>query len=242
MKALPPPRPPIVLLHGLAGWSRGLLPLERALRRAFCCEVIRLRLGLGFDCIAGAAGRAARTIQRIADEHEVTELDVVGHSLGGLIAAHVLKRDLRDRVRTALALGSPFRGTPFARAGLRVFGRLGPSLSQMVPGCRFLAELEREPAPEGATLVSVAGLDDLVVPAPCARLPRRRGHRNVVVPDVDHWGLIADPRALRAIERLLRRPAPAQMGRAPAVRLAEPMARWRMDDDRDRLRAVQRGA
>ena len=45
------PAGPIVLLHGFAGWSRGLLPLERHLRTATGREVVRLRLGAGLDGI-----------------------------------------------------------------------------------------------------------------------------------------------------------------------------------------------
>ena len=196
---------PIVLLHGFAGWSRGLLPLEDFLRRTLSREVIRLGLGAGLEPLDVAAGRAAAAIERIACVHSAERVDVVGHSMGGLVATHILKAlDRGSRLGTVVTLGAPHRGTPLALAGARLFGRLGPSLAQMVPGCRFLAELERAPVPEGSALYSVAGLADLVVPAPCARLPRRARHHNRSLEAAGHWDLVFHADAQRLIARLLR--------------------------------------
>jgi pimeloyl-ACP methyl ester carboxylesterase len=201
---------PIVLLHGFAGWSRGLLPLERFLRKTLSREVVRLGLGPGLECLDAAAGRAAAAIARVAAARPAQRVDVVAHSMGGLVATRILKSlELGSRLGTVVTLGSPHRGAPLAHAGARLLGRLGPSLAQMAPGCRFLAELERAPVPAGSALYSLAGLADLVVPAPCARLPRRARHHNRTLEDAGHWDLVFRADAQRAIARLLgRRPAP----------------------------------
>jgi pimeloyl-ACP methyl ester carboxylesterase len=231
----PSPAGPIVLLHGFAGWSRGLLPLERHLRAATGREVVRLRLGAGFDGIEPLARRAAEDIDRIAAESRGRVVDVVGHSMGGLVAAYAAKHlDRRARVRRVVTLGTPHRGTALALSGARFLGRMAASLAQMVPGCAFLTDLDRSPLPDGVTLVSVAGLGDLVVPAPCARLPRRARHHNRSLAGVDHWGLVYDAPAQALIARLLR-----GTPLAPSLRARRAPRARRIRDGRDRLRVVE---
>jgi pimeloyl-ACP methyl ester carboxylesterase len=226
---------PIVLVHGFAGWSQGLLPLERYLRAATGREVVRLRLGAGFDGIEPLAQRAAASIERIAAEWRGRAVDVVGHSMGGLVATYAAKHpDRSARVRRIVTLGTPHRGTALALSGARVLGRVAASLAQMVPGCAFLADLDRAPLPDGVSLVSVAGLGDLVVPAPCARLPRRARHHNRSLADADHWGLVYDAPAQALIARLLRGTPLAPL----RSRRCAPPAR-RIRDGRDRLRLVE---
>ena len=152
--------------------------------------------------------------------------------MGGIVASRLLKIvDRGARIGSVITLDSPHRGTPLALAGLRMLGRFCPSLAQMTPGCRFLAELERAPVPEGCALYSMAGLADLVVPAPCARLPRRARHYNRVLQKADHWDLVFDAEAQHAIASLLR-------GRLTTSRGAR-SNETRRQHARARLRVVQ---
>lgn len=220
-------RRPIVLLHGFAGWSRGLLPLEDFLARELSREVVRLRLGTGLESLESAAGRAAGFLARVAAAHPGQRIDVVAHSMGGLVASYLLKTiDRGAHLGAVITLGTPHRGTPFALAGARLLGRLGPSLAQMAPGSRFLEALEREPVPEGSALYSLAGLADLLVPAPCARLPKRPRHHNRLLSAADHWDLVYGAAAQRGVAQLLRRRREAPLRR-------------RTRDAGARLRAVQ---
>jgi triacylglycerol lipase len=229
------PKGPIVLIHGFGGWSRGLLPLERHLRASTGRDVVRLQLGAGLDGIDHLAQRAAAKIDRVAGEARRGQVDVVGHSMGGLVAAFVAKHlDARERIRRVVTLGTPHRGTALALSGMRYLGRIAGALEHMVPGCAFLAALDRAPLPDGAALVSVAGLGDLVVPAPCTRLPRRARHHNRSLSAADHWGLIYASEAQALVARLLRGTplAPPRQKRAPA-------RAGRIEDGRDRLQVVE---
>jgi pimeloyl-ACP methyl ester carboxylesterase len=226
---------PIVLLHGFAGWSRGLLPLERSLRAATGREVIRLQLGAGIEGIELLAQRAAEGIDRIAAATRAKGIDVVGHSMGGLVASYLAKHiDGGEHVRRVVTLGTPHRGTALALSGVRYLGKVAAAIGQMVPGCAFLADLDRAPLPAGTLLYSVAGLGDQVVPAPCARLPRRARHHNRSLPDADHWGLVYDEPAHRMVARILRG---TPIAPSLAKRLAPPARRTR--DGRNRLRLVE---
>jgi hypothetical protein len=79
------------------------------------------------------------------------------------------------------------------------------SLEQMLPEAEFLRTLAARALPRGATLYSVAGTNDLLVPPRYASLPRRAGCHNVVLLGADHWGLALHPSAHQLVERLLRR-------------------------------------
>jgi pimeloyl-ACP methyl ester carboxylesterase len=231
----PGPVGPIVLLHGFAGWSGGLLPLARHLRAATGRDVVRLQLGAGLDGIEGLARRAADRIARVAEAARGRPIDVVGHSMGGLVATYVAKHlDPGARIRRVVTLGTPHRGTALALSGARYLGRIASSLAQMVPGCAFLADLERAALPATTSLVSVAGLGDLVVPAPCARLPRRARHHNRSLADADHWDLVYDASAHALVVRLVR-----GTPLAPPLHRRRSAPERRIRDGRDRLRLVE---
>jgi triacylglycerol lipase len=69
-------------------------------------------------------GRAlAEALDRLCGAHEIDELLIVGHSMGGLVSrsachyAHLEARPWVSRVRRVFALGSPHHGAPLERIG-----------------------------------------------------------------------------------------------------------------------------
>ena len=196
----------VVLLHGWAGWSRMLLSLEHHLQDRLGRRVVRAQIGRGLDCIRGCAERANSALQRLAEQGPLDAVDLVGHSMGGLVATELLKSlDRGRRVRSVITLGTPHRGSPLARLGARVLRGLSGSLEQMLPEAEFLRALHAQPLPRGTALYSVAGTSDLVVPPRYAELPQRTGCHNLVLLGADHWGLTLDPSSHQLVERLLRR-------------------------------------
>jgi pimeloyl-ACP methyl ester carboxylesterase len=196
----------VVLLHGWAGWSRMLLSLEQHLEVRLGRRVVRAPVGRGLDCIRSCAQRASSAIERLAAGGKLEAVDVVGHSMGGLVATELLKSLDRGRlVRSVITLGTPHRGSPLARLGARMLRGWSGSLEQMLPEAEFLRALGARPLPRGTSLYSVAGTSDLLVPPRYASLPRRTGCHNVVLLGADHWGLALHPAAHQLVERLLRR-------------------------------------
>jgi pimeloyl-ACP methyl ester carboxylesterase len=162
-------RPPVVLLHGFGVTSAVLVPLAKRIQRSTGRPCIRLRLGrrlpLHLADVRRSAKRAALALERIAERAPFGRVDVVGHSLGGLVATYWLKKlDGGRRIRRVVTLGTPHRGTPFAALGVLLFGAVSPAVWQMLPGSPFVRALAAAPVPEGSELLALGSLADGVVP------------------------------------------------------------------------------
>jgi triacylglycerol lipase len=186
---------PILLLQGFASPSLVLLPLAEHLARTLSRPVIRVGLGDLFaeqlGCIKSSDRRVIAALEELAAPPGFQHADVVGHSMGGLIAAYALKAlDSRRRIRRVVTLGAPHGGSPLALAGALVFGTFARALWQMVPGSAFLRELEALPVPEGAELIAVGAGDDAIVPRAFARVSSGPRHKNAVLRRLDHLGLL----------------------------------------------------
>ena len=169
-------RAPVVLLHGFGVTSAVLRPLEARIRRSTGRPCLRLRLGcrlpLHLADVRRSARRVERALDRLARRTSFGRVDVVGHSLGGLVATYWLKRiDQGRRIRRVITLGTPHRGTPYAALGVLLLGAISPAVWQMLPGSGLVRELAALPVPEGSELVALGSHDDAVVPASLA-LPR----------------------------------------------------------------------
>jgi triacylglycerol lipase len=128
------------------------------------------------------AEQAAHAIQGLG--HPV---DLVGYSLGGLVARHAVQR-LGAPVRRLVTIATPHHGTWLAH-GLR-----GAAGVEMRPGSAFLRDLASdwpETAARVPTLAVWTPFDGIVVPAWHARLP---GATTVRVPVWRHGDMVTDPR------------------------------------------------
>lgn len=193
--------PPVVLLHGFVDNRSVFVLLRRSLARHGWPHLVSLNYSpLTFD-IRTAAELLARQIEEICARTGHRQVDVVGHSLGGLIARYYAQRLGGDsRIRTLVTLGTPHEGTtvlPLANAH--------PVVRQMRPGSPLIEEL-RLPAPGCRTrFVSFwSDLDQLMVPAETARIEHPDLlTRNVRVSGVGHLALPVHPAVAAGIRHAL---------------------------------------
>ncbi|GGT26813.1 lipase family alpha/beta hydrolase [Streptomyces chromofuscus] len=180
-------KPPVVLLHGFIDNRSVFLFLRRSLAQHGRDQVVSLNYSPLTCDIRTAAKLLDRHIEEICERTDSDRVDIVGHSLGGLIARYYVQRLAGDsRVRTLVTLGTPHSGTrvaPLANAH--------PIVRQMRPGSAVMEELA-QPAPGCRTrFVSFwSDLDHLMDPleAACLEHPDLWA-QNVRVSGIGHLAL-----------------------------------------------------
>ncbi|MFE9683492.1 esterase/lipase family protein [Streptomyces sp. NPDC006285] len=196
-----PTRPPVVLLHGFIDNRSVFVLLRRSLAQHGRQQIESLNYSPLTCDIRTAAELLGRHIEEICERTGRQEVDIVGHSLGGLIARYYVQRLGGDvRVRTLVTLGTPHAGTrvvPLMNAH--------PIVRQMRPGSGVLREL-CEPAPHCRTrFVSFwSDLDQLMAPleTACIEHPDLLV-RNIRVSGIGHLALPVHPAVAAGIRQAL---------------------------------------
>src|SRR5262245_12336976 len=197
---------PVFLVQGFGSSVAALRPLERSMHRlgrpTFCTSH-----SLGLGDLRHAAAHLHDMIEEVAAATSFERVDVVAHSMGGLVASYVLKRlDRGRRVSRVVALGTPFRGLSAARYAAWLLGPFACSLRQITPGSSLLQLLARLPVPPGSALVSVAGTRDRLVPRETTRLPATPRHLHLDAVGLDHFDLLLRKRSFALVEQALEAP------------------------------------
>jgi pimeloyl-ACP methyl ester carboxylesterase len=203
---LDPPKSntPVLLVHGYGVNAGCLLVLATTLRRRGFRWVWPVTLrGRGLDAQAESL---ADRVDRLRQVTGFEQVDLVCHSMGGVVAAIYLQQgDNARKVRRLITLGTPWRGSKLA-----VFGRRDEA-DEMLYGHPRLMAL-------GPLQVPVTSLysraDHMVIPSSSAVVDWAE---TVEVPWCGHMELLFSARVYRALVHLLTRPAPGEL----PVELAE---------------------
>ncbi|MEU1020177.1 alpha/beta fold hydrolase [Streptomyces sp. NPDC005898] len=199
---LPPDgRPPVLLLHGFADNRSVFVLLRRALTQYGGRRVESLNYSPLTCDIPTAAELLGRRVEELCERAGHARVDIVGHSLGGLIARYYAQRLGGDvRVRTLVTLGTPHTGTrvaPLANAH--------PIVRQMRPGSAVIEEL-KEPAPDCRTqFVSFwSDLDQVMDPpeTACVDHPDLLA-QNIQVTGIGHLALPVHPAVANGVREAL---------------------------------------
>lgn len=195
--------PPVLLIHGFLGTRGSMLPLEHRLVEDGHC-VFSFNLGaLNTRDVRRSAFLIHRKIESILSQTSVTKIDIVGHSMGGIIGLYYVKKlGGHSRVRKLIMMGSPVNGTWSALGGAALLGWWSTSTWQLLPRSRFLDELHQGPLPAEVEIVTLAAVRDWVCPLSSTRL---RGATSVTVP-LGHSSLVVSPEVYRRISTVLGRP------------------------------------
>jgi pimeloyl-ACP methyl ester carboxylesterase len=215
-RAAPPPpttlptegraHPPVLLLHGFVDNRSAFTMLRRSLLQHGWTRIQALNYSPLTSDIRTAAEQLGPHIEQVCEQSGHRRVDIVAHSLGGLVARYYVQRLGGDaRVRTLVTLGTPHSGT-------RAVPALAPHplARQMRPGSPVLTELAA-PA-KGCRTRFVAfwsDLDQLMIPVEAARLehPDLRA-TNIKVSGIGHLSLPVHGTVAAEIREALGRPDP----------------------------------
>ncbi len=196
-----PDSPPVLLIHGFLGTRGSMYMLERRLvDDGFV--VVSFNIGtLNVRDIRRSAFLIHRKIERILAQTPSQRIDIIGHSMGGLIGLYYIKKlGGHARVRKLVMMGTPVRGTWTALAGVATLGLWSTSSWQLLPRSRFLDELAQGPIPPNVEVSTIAAARDWVVPLATTRL---RGATAITVP-LGHSSLVVSDEVYRRIVNTLR--------------------------------------
>lgn len=197
-------RIPTIVIHGFLTPRTTNLPVHLTLRRRGVQTFDVPIPGLNTQSIERSSEVVERTVHDVRRKTGASRVNLVGVSMGGVIAVHYVRVHEPDApVRRTVTLGSPFNGAELAGT----VGRLPlplPAAGQMAPGSDVIQAIRAaEDSPHD--IVSIWAEGDAVVPEQAAHLP---GARNLKAPigsyPIAHYQLVIDPRNLAFMaDRLL---------------------------------------
>ena len=190
---------PVLLLQGYLA-NRGSVHLLARRLHELGHVVMTYKLGrMNVGDIRDTAGLVARKVESLVQQTGVERVDIIGHSMGGLVGLYYVKRlGGRHRVNRLVLLGSPTAGTWSAVFGL-VTAPLGPASMQLLPGSNFLRELKETPLPAGVDLVTISGDRDFFAPMRSTVL---QGARHITLPTT-HSGMLVEEPVAHALDKIL---------------------------------------
>lgn len=188
---------PIVLVHGYSQSWTNFVFLSPRLGRAGLGPRYSVNVRPIFGPMESLADHLSAAIDRVLAATGAEQVDVVAHSMGGLLAREIDQRDARAarrRLRRIITLGSPHRGSVMS------FLALGDNARAMVPDSPFLRALA---VPAEHRLIAIRGLrDNLVIPNDLGCIGQ--GGIDLVVEGVGHFGLLGNRRVAALVASALR--------------------------------------
>jgi hypothetical protein len=187
---------PIIVLHGYAMNRANFVPLGFRLARAGLGPII------GFEYwtlgrTAAAARQLAWFVELVRARTGSPDVDIVGHSMGGVVARYFVCFGGGDgKVRNLVTLGSPHAGTDVSRIGV------GHPTRELLVGSNLVTRLAAAPPPQHTRVVTIFSRADALVPE--SRQPVIPGAERIVYDDLGHVALLGSRRVAREIISRLR--------------------------------------
>ena len=186
---------PVVLVHGYA-MSRGYFwLLARRLARAGFGPIVGYEYW-SLGSLAAAARGLGRSIDRLREQTGVERVDVVGHSMGGLVGRYHVAIDRGPGVRRLVTLGSPHAGSDMILLGV------GYARRELQRGSAALARLGEAEIPADVAMTVVFSRGDMLCGAPDNGSVR--GAETIEVDGVDHLQMLTSRRVADVVIDRLR--------------------------------------
>ncbi len=207
---------PIFVVSGYHSPKITILPIASAIRKCVSNpELLHLVSNPLAMSLEAAAAKTVSAIRQHAADH--AEIDVIGHSMGGIIARTILATPGLPQVRRLFTLATPHRGAIIAP-----FAPIDRAARQLVCNSSFLNQLNAIAHPPRTELVCYARLYDWWV-----------GAQNCAPPGQDPFWLDADTLVSRLLghftitrdERILADIVKRLRGETPLASVATPPPR-----------------
>ena len=189
-------RNPVILLHGFAMNRTQWMYMARRLRRLGHGPIYGLNY-FSLSRVGEAGKRLDRFIEHVRALEHAAVVDIVAHSMGGLVARYYIERmGGAEKVERLITIGTPHQGTRFGRFGIGL-----PGASDLVGGSPLLTDLG--PVRPGAAYTSIWSRADAVIQPPESASIAPAG-LDEVFDDLGHLSLVLSPRVVDVIDARLR--------------------------------------
>jgi hypothetical protein len=195
--------------------------------------------------IVESAALLAVQLRQMQREQPGREVDLIGHSQGGVVIDVFLARFYHAGDRSfpplgnVVTLSSPHEGAPLATVGLQVraspLGKAAldvledhtslpppssPAVHDLVEGSSVIREVQARGVPEHFNYTTIGATEDLVVPATNISLPGATETVAAVNDVNEHSAIVRAPDALKAVRAALEGRPPPCVGLFSALRSA----------------------
>ena len=172
---------PVVFVHGYAQNSATFRGMTAGLARRGAGPLYGFNYW-SFDDVRRIARRLHRFIERVCAETGSDQVDLVCHSMGGLVAAEHLMQTDGANVRRCVTIATPHAGVTW-RGPI-----LGACRNQLRQGCDYLREHFDRAFP--VPLLNIVSEHDTLFFPPDSAAVRRRGGHDIVLEDHGHLSLL----------------------------------------------------
>ena len=181
---------PILLLHGLFVNKASWFWFKSRLRRQGFSNVVTMNLS-SWHNEEVLTELVAKKVDEMRHKIGVNKVNIVGHSMGGMIARNYIQlRGGSDKVEKLVCLGTPHHGSKLAVFTLDPLGKL------LIPDSDFLQKINRAPVPEDISITNIySDKDNMVLPNSSSRVP---WGKDIPLKNMGHTALIYRKAAIAA--------------------------------------------
>lgn len=219
MEPYDPKRTPVLFVYGISGspqdWRAILEKMDRRKHQLWFCQYPS---GIRLD---KAANGLSSAILLLKQRYGVKQIDVVAHSMGGLVSRGAIQRAVSlagtNFIPHLVTISTPWGGHQAAELAVKHLDFPVPSWRDMAPGSDYLKEILNQPLPTGtrhdllfsyksSSSLSLPSENDGVVAVPSELLPQvQEQAASVLGVFQDHMGILASPITLQRVEQSLAR-------------------------------------
>ncbi len=196
---------PVMLVHGYVMNNSNFLLMRRRLKESSWSYVYLLNLKTHKHYVEEMAVTLSRRIGSVLKSSPFNKVDIVAHSLGGLVSRYYIQfLGGYKRVNTLITLGTPHQGTELFFVGTF------KSAAQMNPRGEFIRKINQENIKnlEKVKVYSIwSPFDMAVVPPELAKVECTPKAVNIRVDFVGHMGLLFNARVFEVMKYILNRHA-----------------------------------
>lgn len=203
-----PGSPPLVLAHGFLGTRGTMIPLRKRFEQDGRVVFTYHHGTFQLRSLRASAQALVQQLESLSQNLGIERFDLVGFSMGGLIALHAVKFLQAQRwIRRLALLGTPTEGTWTSLLGVATVGLVSPSVWQCLPSSEFLDDLRSAPLPPGVRVRQIHASHDGLCPR-CKPINGVDAERDFVVLPGGHSSLVVSRPFYLALREFFDAPDP----------------------------------